>query len=368
MNTPTQQNWQQYCEAELAVVIPVLKHHGFTLDADQPHLKGERFLMQAVTTASGRKLILFGTNHTNERVVIKATRDPAGKQELRHERKCRTILHQMKFAAEVFATPPEVAFIEADDVVIAITKYIDQVSTFLERPLAEQFDFALAAFKAQEGTHATTYNHRAAIGKVYDLRCADDYLSQFSVFTSDLTTGLSTNSALHKTLADTFSLLTTHKQTIDQYAGFLTHTDFVPHNIRIDVTGTMYLLDHSSLTFGNKYEGWARFINFMELYNPPLATALAQYVADNRTPEESLSLKLMRSYRLGEIIWYYYNKIAVCDGNLKILNQTRITFWSTILNHVLHDTPIPPSLISAYQTTRDSLRTPDEKQRQQGLH
>ncbi|MDC1205446.1 hypothetical protein N8083_01200 [Candidatus Pacebacteria bacterium] len=130
----------------------------------------------------------------------------------------------------------------------------------------------------------------------------------------------------------------------------------------------MYLLDHSSLTFGNKYEGWARFLNFMELYNPPLCAALQKYVADNRTPEESVALRMMRIYRLGEILLYYTNTLQKCEGNLLKLNTARIDFWKTVLKHILHETPIPKETITIFQELRDSLRSEDEKERQRGLH
>ena len=158
-----------------------------------------------------------------------------------------------------------------------------------------------------------------------------------------------------------------HEKTIEQYSGFLTHTDFVPHNIRIH-DDTIYLLDHSSLTFGNKYEGWARFVNFMTLYNPMLENALVTYVKENRTPEESVSLRMMRIYRLGEIIWYYVQTLEKSTGDLHTLNTARITFWSTVLTHILKDERIPESIITEYKKTRDSLRSDDEKKRQQGLH
>ncbi len=368
MNTFSHQDWLTYCNDELSAVTPLLEQHSYQLSDHQPHLQGERFLMQAVTTTSGRKLILFGTDSAGKKVVIKATRDAAGKKELIHERYCRSVLNEIKFAAEVFHTPAEIAWLESHGFIVAISEFIEQTSTFLDRPLPEQFEFALKAFKAQEGAHATTASHFRAIKKVYALRTATEYLKQFNTLTNDLLTGLPEDTNLQQTLTEATDLLTTHQIILDQYSGFLTHTDFVPHNIRINNQGVMYLLDHSSLTFGNKYEGWARFINFMELYNPPLASALVQYVKDNRSAEESLALKLMRTYRLGEITWYYFNKIAQSDGNLKQLNQARVTFWSTILSFVLTDRTIPPVVITDYQTKRDSLRSDAEKDRQRGLH
>lgn len=364
----TKENWQLYCQKELKQLTPLLAKYGFVLDIDQPHLKGERFLMQAATTAGGRKLILFGCDKQGKKVVIKATRDTSGQEELKHERHCREVLKKLKFAAETFHTPPEVAWLEVDGFIISINSYIDQVSTFLERPLAEQFDIALKAFKAQEGTHATTYSHKKLITGVYDERTSYTYLENFNKFITEIKKDLPDKQNLHTLLEDTLSCLTKNQRTIEQYTGFLTHTDFVPHNVRIDENGTLYLLDHSSITFGNKHEGWARFINFMTLYNPELATALTKYVADNRAEEEQLSLQLMRCYRLGELIWYYTNKLPYSEGNLKILNQIRIDFWAAILNHVLNKKPIPTSLIVDYQNKRDSLRSNDEKERQKNLH
>lgn len=368
MNNLTQETWQTYCQEELDRLEPILTKHNLTLQTEQPHLKGERFLMQNATTAGGVKLILFGNTADGSRVVIKATRNPNGQEELRHERRCRDVLHKLKFAAEVFHTPPELAWIEEDDFVVSVQLFIDQISTFLERPLEEQFTFALAAFKAQEGTHATTNSHHKLIAGIYEERHSDTYLAQFKKFANETKATLPEATQLHELLAKTHTTLTEQARTIEQYTGFLTHTDFVPHNIRIDASGTMFLLDHSSLTFGNKHEGWARFINFMTLYNPPLARWLTKYVADNRSPEENRSLKLMRLYRLCELVWYYQNKLPLSTGNLYELNYARVFFWADVLKYVLDDKEIPPELIVTYENTRDALRSADEKERQKDLH
>ncbi len=141
----------------------------------------------------------------------------------------------------------------------------------------------------------------------------------------------------------------------------------MPHNIRI-VGDDIYLLDHSSLRFGNKYEGWARFLNFMALYNPPLEQALLQYVRENRSSEESESLQCMRVYRLGEIIWYYVSTLAKSSGDLRVLNEKRVAFWTNVLEAILENKPVPEDVLTEYKRTRDSLRTPEERQRQIGLH
>ncbi len=347
------QTWEEYRAEELAAIAPLLERLGFTLDERQKHLGGERYLMRAVTTTSGQKLILTGRRASDGmRVVIKATRDTAGAAELQHERVCRRILQEINFAYDTFHSPEEILFTVQDGFTISVQAFVEQERPFLERPLKEQFAFALRAFKAQESAHASTYNHLRLVQKTFDTKDAAGYLRMFTSFGASAEAG---------------QFLETHKETIEQYCGFLTHTDFVPHNFRI-AGDTMYLLDHSSLRFGNKYEGWARFLNFMALYNPALEAALVQYVADNRTPEESLSLRLMRVYRLGEIIWYYKNTLLKSSGNLLQLNQARVDFWSQVLDSQLSARLLADEVRASYIKTRDALRSDDEKERQVDLH
>lgn len=366
MNTDPKKAWEAYCTAELELLAPIFAEHGIALDAEQPHIAGERYLMQAVTTTSGRKLILVGKKD-GLKVIIKATRDAGGKKEIEHERRCREILAHIDFAGEIFNTPKEVARITAQGFLITVTEFIEQVSSFTERPLEEQFAFALSAFKGQESAHATTWNHRRLIGSIFEIRTAASYLHAFMKFRANIeASGLDIDRLL-PLLDQAETALREHSETIEQYTGFLTHTDFVPHNIRIR-NNTIYLLDHSSLTFGNKYEGWARFLNFMTLYNPALEDALVEYVQNNRTKEESVSLRMMRIYRLGEIIWYYVQATEKSAGDLRALNAARITFWSDVLKNILQDKKVPEEVRLAYIATRDSLRSEDEKKRQKGLH
>jgi len=369
MNIPLnpKRAWGIYCNQEIAVLEPILKKHGYALELLQPHIAGERYLMHAVTTTSGKKLILLGKNAEGARVVIKATRDSSGKNELIHERTCRTLLNDIDFAGEVFHTPSETDFIKENGFVISIQLFIEQSCSFLERPIKDQFDFALRAFKGQESAHATTSKHRARVAGVFGIRDTKIYLSAFNTFITNMKGVLPERMDIHTLFCTALQILEKEKVSIEQYTGFLTHTDFVPHNFRIS-ENTIYLLDHSSLTFGNKYEGWARFVNFMTLYNPPLEQALVTYVKENRTEEESVSLKMMRIYRLGEIIWYYARTLEKSIDNLHRLNTARIDFWSTVLSHILNDKPVPYSVISTYTHTRDTLRSDDEKKRQQGLH
>lgn len=360
--------WEKYCAQELADISPILNEAGFTLDTEQPHLKGERYLMQAVTTESGKKLILLGRQKSDQRrVVIKVASDPYGIREIEHEELCRNTLKKMNFAYEAFLSPRTILFTRYGRFSISIQEFIENEHPFIERPLPEQFTLALNAFKAQEGAHATTYAHRRFIKKTFGEKTAKDYLRAFENFETEILKTLRDNKELSATLQKAKELLRAESEIIEQYSGFLTHTDFVPHNFRI-INNNIYLLDHSSIRFGNKYEGWARFINFMALYNPELERALIEYVRNNKTAEESHSLKLMRVYRLGELIYYYTNTLAKSSGDLYTLNRARIDFWNHVLDAVLKDEFVSKDIIDEYVRRRDTLRDEGEKIRQKGLH
>lgn len=337
---------------ELNAVEPLLARLGYTLDERQPHIAGERHLTGPL--GGGRKLLLLGTKD-GKKVVIKISKDPLAVAEMAHERTCRDLLERIAFAAEVFHSPKELAYETHAGYTVLVTEYVEQDRSFLERPIEEQFALALSAFKAQESAHAATYEHARAIKNTFGEMRSAEYLQKLAEY------------ARETELPHALSFIQDHQETLEQYCGFLTHWDFTPQNIRVR-DGVVYLLDHSSLRFGNKYEGWARFINFMELYNPPLAHALVQYVRDNRTQEESLSLRLMRVYRLVELVRYYTGWLPRTEGNLHTLAQARIVFWTEVLAAVLDDRNISNELVEDYKKTRDHLRSEEEKERQKGLH
>lgn len=367
MENSAEKNWQEYLKKELPKVSEILKTYGYLLDPDQPHVKGERFLMKALTTIGGQKLILLGKkSDTNEKVVIKITADPKGKKELFHERECRQLLHEINFAYDIFHSPEELLFTTTDNYLLTIHKFIKQEKPFLERPISEQFDFALDSFKAQEKARATTHKHFKQIAKTFGNRTRHDYLRLSDTFES----ALKNKNASQKTLESIKQAkqkLIQKTMRIEQYCGFLTHTDFVPHNFRISGQ-TLYLLDFSSLRFGNKHESWARFLNFMTLYNRDLETALLEYMKNNRAEEELESLHLMRLFRLEEIITYYTNLLSDSEGDLLKLNTLRVNFWSEVLSAELTGKRVSNEIVENYKIARDNLRSQEEKERQSGLH
>ena len=167
---------------------------------EQKHMSGERYLQQAVTTTSGKKLIITGLSNDGTRVVFKATRDAGGIREIEHERTCRNVLARIDFAGSVFHTPEEVGYIQENGFVIAIQRFIEQPSSFLERPVEEQFALALRAFKAQESAHATTSKHRALITSIYGMRDARSYLHSFQTFCANITITRPHDAPLHTLL------------------------------------------------------------------------------------------------------------------------------------------------------------------------
>ncbi len=348
------QEWDQYVARELANLKPLLIEWGVTLETEQPHISGERYLLQSTHDVgeSGRKLILTGTLK-GQKVIIKATSEPSGKREIAAERAARRTIQSLPFSYHLFTAPKELHFAEGA-ITVSVTEFIEQESTFLARTLAEQFALALQALKTQEGAHATTYSHIKTIKHAFGSTNAAKYLACAAIFAG------SDN-------GPDLRLLEARRDRIEQYCGFLTHSDFVPHNLRIR-GGEIYLLDYASIHFGNKHESWARFMNFMMLYNPALEQALGQYIRDNRTLEESESLQAMRVYKLLFLLHFYRTSLPSTEGPAHALTEARIKFWTEALHAVRIGKVLAQSSLDTYTKTRDSLRSDDEKKRQRNLH
>ncbi len=349
--------------AELSDITRIVGALGYTLAPDQPHISGERFLMQAITTVGGQKYILNATDTTGRQVIIKATKHLAGQQEIEHERTCRQQINNLAFAYNVFAVPEELLHTKREGYLIRVQAYIPQERPFHERPLLEQFDYALEAFIAQEHSRATTGKHVKQIEHTFGIATPATYLTLCQGFLTEHTG----DTIARELITRAYQELERGQIRLTQYGHFLTHTDFVPHNFRIH-NGKLYLLDFSAIRFGNKHESWARFLNFMTLHNPALEAAFITYFKDNRATEEQESLHLMRLFRLTEIMTYYRKTLPRSSGNLKTLNEARVVFWGEVLSAMLAHEPLGEAVRTKYQTTRDSLRSEDEKKRQIGLH
>ncbi len=362
MSNDAKKEWEAYRERELAGLTPILAELGHALDDVQLHTTGERYLL------SGKKLVLTGTRlRDNAKVIIKASSHELGAQEIAAEHATRHLLDTLPFAYGTLLSPKELLYTSRGGYTISVTAYLEQSQNFLARPLTEQFTLALRALEAQEGVHATTYGHAKIIQSAFGLWGAQEYMQSFADLEHTIALSDPSNTALQETLTRARTFFEMNRETIEQYCGFLTHTDFVPHNLRVQ-GGDIYLLDHPSLKFGNKHESWARLTNFMMLYNPMLEQALLQYVQGNRSPEEYLSLQLMRVYKLVFLLAFHTGNLAKTTDDLQRLTKERVAFWTQALKAVLEDKPLDEKIIRNYQHERDTLRSPEEKERQRELH
>ncbi len=357
----SKKEWEAYRKQELNGVLPLLKKHGYILDADQIHIKGERYLM------SGNKLVLIGHHKKNKRrVVIKLSSNLSGTKEILRERACRTIIQTIDFTYRAFFLPEEILFIEKNGYTISITAYIKQAQHFIDRPLEEQFFLSLRAFEMQEGAHVTTYAQEKSITDSLEMRDVKHYLSSFEEFKNNVLATDPSNTHLIAVFEKATKFLKEGTTIIERYSGFLTHSDFVPHNLRI-VDNTIYLLDHTSLYFGNKYESWARFINFMVHHNPLLEHMLMTYVRQNRNADEYLTLRIMRVYKLGFLLQYYTGTLEKTSGDMQKLMRLRLAFWTRVLEAVLDDKHLPNEIVCSFLEEENVLRSEEEWQRRKEI-
>ncbi len=345
----------------LEYITGLLLKIGFSLDKEQLHIGGERFLM------AKEKLVLVGRQvSSNLKVVIKISNIEKGKIDITDEKRARDLLKSTTFAKGSLIFPDEIYFGEHDGYIVWIIEYINQEKVFVAYEIEDQFFMALNAFEAQEAFHATTYEHIKKIQKIFPVLNAREYFREFAL-SKQIFHENNPDSKIESTFDIADAFLKENKVVIDKYSNHLTHTDFVPHNFRIK-NNKLYMLDcapeYRTMHFGNKYEGWARFLNYMVIHNPTLDQLLSQYIMQNRSEEDYLCLRLMRVYKIGFLLRYYAESLPKTSGDLYSLTKSRITFWHQILELTLNNAPIPDSLIEEYKNGRDALRSPEEKERQ----
>jgi len=358
----TKEIWLKYKKEELEKLEPILKNLGYALDEEQVHINGERHLM------SGFKLVLNGRiEKTNQRIIIKASSHKDGIKEIEREHNAREITNNIKFAYYNFLLPKEILFKKINGFTISVTIFIEQNKPFLEHSLEDQFFLVLRSLETQEGTHITTSSHAKEINKFFGIRKAEDYLKSMELFLNNSVEKNSENYALKEIFNKAFDFFKNNINVIEEYSNFLTHSDFVPHNIRV-VDHDIYLLDHTSIRFGNKHESWARLINYMTIYNRELETALVYYIKNNREADEYLSLRLMRTYIIAFLLNFYSNSLSKTKDNLYELTKKRLAFWTSALEAILNDELLEKNIIEKYKRDRDTLRSEEEKMRQKSLN
>lgn len=361
---------------EIKDISALLEPLGFKLDEKQPYVSGERFLM------SGGKLVLAGTNHDGAKVIIKTSSKLDGKKEIESEKKARDLMRTLVFANNKILIPEEIYYGRKDEYLFLITRFIPQEKVFVGHTPEEQFFIALSAFEAQESFHATTFEHIRAVEKVFPVLHSAEYIRKFAQMKDSVlrkfaegplsdSSGNFSNKTIGKSLRETLekaeAFLKQNSTTIDRHANYLTHTDFVPHNFRLD-GHSLFMLDcvpnYSTIHFGNKYEGWARFLNFMMIHSPELEKTLRKYIRDTRGENEYLSLRLMRVYKIAFLLDFYANSLTKTTGDLYKLTLTRVEYWHQALKAILDDKPISKEITDQYVKTRNLLRSEEEKNRQ----
>lgn len=356
-STQNNASWQAEKIHELEEISKKLQPLGFSIDEHQPHMSGERYLM------TKDKLVIAGKHSkTSERVIIKASKHPGGRKEIETEKRSRDLLKSLAFTKRDIVFPAELYFGEHDDSLIWVTSYVPQEKIFVAHTLEEQFFLALRAFEAQEAFHATTFEHLQKIKNTFPVFNAEENVKKFESFKKKIAENYH-DKKLSASLSTAEEFLKSNKTTIDRYSRYLVHQDFVPHNFRIK-NNEVYMLDCSAVYFSNKYEGWARFLNYMLIHNPKLEKLLTKYILENRGAEEYLSLRLMRVLKIGELLEYYTRSLGKTTGGLHTLTEARIKFWHQALDTLLANKPLPDGVLDEYISKRDALRSPEEKERQ----
>ncbi len=346
---------------DLKPINEILSSLGFSLDEHQPHIAGERFLMMK------NKVVLVGTRLSDgKRIIIKTSNIDSGKNDIRNEKKARDLLKSISFAKEVLLLPEELYWGEKNGYVVWAIEFIEQDRVFVSYPIEEQFFIALKAFEAQESFHATTYEHLTLVEKIFPVLHGAEYFKEFAE-SKRICEEKDLDQEILGTLTQAETFLRENKKTIDTFSNYLTHTDFVPHNFRIK-NNRLYMLDfapeYRTMHFGNKYEGWARFLNYMIIHNPALNKSFCDYIRKNRGEEEYLNLRLMKIYKISFLLRYYAESLESTNGDLHKLTLERINFWHEVLKLVLEDKEIPDDFVDIYKAKRDNLRSDEEKHRQ----
>ncbi len=343
-------------DQELKLVSGILEKLGFVLDEDQPHISGERFLMMR------DKFVLMGKRFSDEKkVVIKASNLDLGKSEIVNEKKARDVLSKVSFSRETILIPKEIYYGEHDGYLFSITEFIKQESVFPSFPLDVQFFLILGTLELMEGFHAPSHENLNLIKGSLPVLYAREYFKNFTEFV-ERSKNYKEDPSVYQSMQEADKMLWDNKEIIDIYCNYLTHTDLAPGNFKVS-ENNLYLLDLSSMQFGNKYEGWARFLNWAILHSPELEETLDKYVKDN-FKEEYQSLRMMRIYKAGLLIDYYIRSIEKTEGDLKKLTEKRIELWHKVLRSLMENKPMPKDYLVSYKTERNELRSKDELERQ----
>src|SRR3989344_3115818 len=147
----------------------ILSPLGYTLDQEQPHMSGERFLMMR------NKYVLSGKDTSDNKIIIKISNDPEGRKDIEREKRARDLLNSLVFSNKLILFPKEIYFGEKDGYMIWIIEFIAQERVFVSYDLEDQFFLILRALEEQEAFHATTFEHLKTVDKLFPVLHAREY-------------------------------------------------------------------------------------------------------------------------------------------------------------------------------------------------
>lgn len=333
----------------------ILLSFGFKLESYQPHIMGERKIK------SLSKIVLIGRKlKDNSRVVIKTSDQKEDKKKINQERKIRQELENISSITKGLYIPKEIFYGQKGKFTFFITEFINQDKILVAHGLNDQFAMIKHAIEGQESLDLASF--RKIKGKTCPVITQNNYLGELIKHINFINNSYR-DSELSNTLTATRKIFKNNMVLIAKHCGYLVHDDFCPHNFRIN-SGKLYFIDYTAAKFGNKYETWARLLNYMTLHNPALDKKITSYLKDNRSFEDVESLRLFRIYKTVFLIMYYIKTLNKTSGNLLKLTRIRINFWHNFLKKLLENKSISKADLNRYRDQRDSLRSGDEKKRQ----
>jgi hypothetical protein len=326
-----------------------------TLDSRQLNIGGERELM------SPDKMVLTGVHtETNNRIVLKCADSMFGVKEIVTEHSIRETLKHVSFSEKKILMPEEIFYGTINGYSVSVTDFLEQEKVFTDYDLEKQFSMSLDALQAQESFHIDTKEKIDLIDDIFVTHTPEFYLENYALHQKRIEDVIPHSASI---LSTGYTFLLENLETLRTFDRYLIHSDFVPHNFRIH-ENQLYVLDFVSFRLGNKYESWARFINFMEIHSPLLVPKLLVYAQSERGADEYRALRLMRAYKTCFILNYYAQILANTAGDLHELTKARLVLGLAILESVIHDTALLEEIRQEYYKTRDRLRTDAEKERQ----
>jgi len=345
-------------------VAPTLAKAGFALDSEdnQVHIGGERALI------SRDKLVLKGWRISDaSRVIIKASASLAGIREIERESACRRCLAEINrsFQSPIFFYPDELGFLQEDDLCISVIEYVDQDMRFLDRPLEEKLHLSLSALHAQERVTVGAVKNLAGVADRFGTITANTYLREFKAHLKNALTYFPQNLVLRSNLEHADTFFRERLCHVREHHGFLIHSDFVPNNFRV-IGSEFYYLDLGAFRFGNRYESWARYLNWLMVWDCRLEAVLVDHINEGRGREHHASLSAMRAFNIGFLIQMYSKLLPEVQENARLhaLQSGRLNLWTSALIALIHGDHMPEQTALEFAQFQESLRSEHERRRQ----